>query len=130
MDVDFTLEDDIEMVSRFVFTEDDRPIARDALTAVGGEPVILILSKLLKAVDIAQRGHNIGNGRRTRRRYRAYSVGLIRKSLSHGSSTLYERPLSSTPLFRGEFGPSRFSALHSSVCPRSASSDDDASPKR
>jgi hypothetical protein len=53
MNVDFTLEDDVEMVSRFVFTENDRPVGRDAFTTVGGDPVILVLSKALKAFDVA-----------------------------------------------------------------------------
>jgi hypothetical protein len=71
------------MVSRFVLPEDDRPVGRDALTAVGSEPEILVVSKVLKAFDTAQRGHNIRYRRSPRRRYRAYSVGLIRKSRSH-----------------------------------------------
>jgi hypothetical protein len=95
MDVDFTLEDEVEMVSGFIFPEDDCPVGRDAFTTVSGEPVILVLSKVLKAFDAAQRRHNVGYRRRMRRRGRTYvaaslgggcrisSVGLIGKCRSH-----------------------------------------------
>jgi hypothetical protein len=65
------------MVSRFVFPEDDRPVSCDALTTVSGEPVILFLSKVLNAFDIAQRRHNFGYRRRTRRRDRIYVVAAL-----------------------------------------------------
>jgi hypothetical protein len=95
MDVDFTLEDDVEMVSRFVFAEDDCPVGRDAFTAVGGKPVIFVFRKVLEAFDVAQRGDDLEYGCRMHRggctyfaatfgrRYRASSVGLVRKCRSH-----------------------------------------------
>ena len=84
---------------------------------------ILVLGKVLKAFDLAQRGHDLGYGCRMRRggstnftatlgrRYRASFVGLIRKGCSHVPLlSVRESPLVAPPLFRGVLRPSQFSA--------------------
>ena len=122
------------MMSGFVFPENDRPVFRDAFAGVAGEPGIFALGEVLKAFDLAQRGHDLGYGCPMRRgggtnfaaalgrRYRASFVGLIRKCRSHVLSYSLRESPSYTPLFRGVLRPSRFSAQQRSKTLRHHSS--------
>jgi hypothetical protein len=59
VNVDFSFEDDVEVVSRLAFSEDDDPVLCDSLTTVRGEPVIFVVGKPVKRVDAAKRCDDI-----------------------------------------------------------------------
>jgi hypothetical protein len=67
VDVDFTLEDDVEMVTTFVLPEDYRLTIGYTLSGVRGQPAIFVVGKPLKGFDSTQRRDYFVYGSRVRR---------------------------------------------------------------
>ena len=68
MNVHFTLKDYVEVVCGFVFPHNDCPVRSHPFGTVRREPTKFLFSQPLQKLNIPQRCHYFGYGRRMRRR--------------------------------------------------------------